>query len=86
MSTPIAALSNLAGSDYLPGGTPAEYQGSIEAFNQVFGAAGVFHPGTPKQRIAELTGKTPKPKLSRDLTPQQEEMMRRLYPDAFAPR
>ena len=83
--TGLTDLAQIAINSSQPITPPRESPHSIEAFNQVFGPAGVFHPETPPERIAELTGNVPKPKLADCLEPHQKEMMRRFYPDAFAP-
>lgn len=64
--------------------TPRESSHSIESFNQAFGPSGIYHPQTPPDRLAELTGNVSKPRLSGDLNPQQQEMMRRVFPGTFA--
>lgn len=83
--TGLTDLSQISANTRRPVTAPRESEHSIEGFNQVFGPSGVYHPDTSLGRIAELKGNLPKPKLSGDLTPDQEAMMRRLYPDAFAP-
>lgn len=82
--TGLTDLAQVAINSSQPVTAPRDSAHSIEAFNQVFGSPGVFHPDTPPDRIAELTGNTPKPKLADGLEPHQKEMMRRLYPDTFA--
>lgn len=81
----LTDLSKVVANTRQSGSAPRDSDHSIDAFNQVFGPCGVFHPDTSPERIAELTGNTPKPKLAAEIAPHQREMMRRLYPDAFAP-
>lgn len=81
----LTDLSQVAVNTSQPVTAPRESSRGIEAFNQVFGPSGVFHPDTPPERLAELTGNLPKSTLAAGLEPHQKEMMRRLYPDTFAP-
>lgn len=81
----LTDLAKIAVNSARPETAPSESSHSIEAFNQVFGPAGVHHPQTPPGRLAELTGNVPKPPLCADLDPRQRELMRRIFPDAFSP-
>lgn len=83
--TGLTDLSQIAINSRQPVTAPRDSAHSIEAFNQVFGSSGVFHPDTPPGQITELTGNTPKPKIAANLEPHQREMLQRLYPDTFAP-
>ena len=59
---------------------------SIRAFNQAFGGFGCFHPDTPAETIAALTGQSAKPRFPAGLEqsdPRGAEALRRLAPDAW---
>ena len=80
----LTDLSTIAANSSQPVTAPPESSGSIEAFNQVFGTAGIYHPQTSQERLAELTGNLPKPSLPANLPLDQEQMLRRIFPDTFA--
>lgn len=71
-------------------GTQRESDRGIEAFNQAFGAAGVFHPDTPPAEVARLKAELlpvaplrPAAELA-GLTPDDAAKMRHVFPDVWA--
>ena len=81
--THLTDLAQIAVNSNQPGTAPRESLKSIDSFNHVFGSHGVFHPETPAESLAQLTGKTPKPTLSNDLTEQEKHIFRSHFPGAF---
>lgn len=82
--TGLADLATIAANTRQPVTLVRESSKSIEAFNHVFGGAGVFHPDTPPEQIAVLNAAPQKPKLPADFDQEQKEKMRRAFPDTFA--
>lgn len=61
--TGLTDLAQVAINCRQPVTAPRDSLSSIEKFNHVFGSAGVFHPETTPEQIAELTACPPKPSL-----------------------
>jgi phage I-like protein len=59
---------------------------AVEVFNRNFGEAGVFHPDTPGEELARLTGNVPAPSIPASMEkndPQGAATLRAIFPEVF---
>lgn len=84
----LANLTNLAALtvQHAANAVARESDRGIEAFNRTFAGTGHYHPDTPAETIAGLSGQAAKPRLPEDIEqadPRGAEALRRLAPGAW---
>jgi len=82
--TSLVDLGGLSVNSRKPASTPRESDRGIEAFNRAFGPAGVFHPDTPPEALAQLNGNVPKPLIPATMTESEAAVMHQSFPGVFA--
>lgn len=84
--TKLTDLSTVALNSGQPATRPRDSDHSIHTFNHAFGSLGVFHPETPTETIAKLTGTAPKPKFPQELLksdPEGAAALRHAFPGTW---
>lgn len=79
----LTDLAHVAANVQWPATAPRDSDRSIELFNRVFGVSGVFHPQTPGETLARLSGTMEKPTLPASLNDEDAESLRLNFPAIY---